>query len=119
MSGMSFVRHIVRRDGVSGVFRGFGTSAIRALPSRVLVLTSFELSKDMMFKYTQGIDMPDTRVSIANGVVGMLSNLFPLSSMCLWMWYVNFCFLSSLCTTFIDFTFCFLKSFLHGKIRDY
>jgi len=34
------------------------------------------VSKDMILKYTEGLDMPEaTRVSIANGVAGMLSNL--------------------------------------------
>ncbi|KAJ6689868.1 hypothetical protein OIU85_006190 [Salix viminalis] len=45
-------------------------------PGRVLSLTALEVSKDMMFKYTEGLDMPEaTRVGIANGVAGMLSNL--------------------------------------------
>eukprot|EP00258_Populus_trichocarpa_P050451 XP_024466470.1 uncharacterized protein LOC18102625 [Populus trichocarpa] len=57
-------------------FSGFGTSAIGAFPDGVLSLTAFEVSKDMILKYTEGLDMPEaTRVSIANGVAGMLSNL--------------------------------------------
>ncbi|KAL3505571.1 hypothetical protein ACH5RR_030953 [Cinchona calisaya] len=75
-SGMSVFKHIIRTDGVSGLFRGFGTSAIGALPGRVLALTSLEVSKHMMFKYTEGLYMPEaTRVGIANAVAGMFSNL--------------------------------------------
>ncbi|KAM0984684.1 hypothetical protein ACFX13_012250 [Malus domestica] len=76
MSGISVFRHILKCDGIPGIFRGFGTSAIGSLPGRVLALTSLEVSKDMMLKYTDGLDMPEaTRVGIANGVAGMSSNL--------------------------------------------
>jgi len=72
-SGLS---HMLRNDGIPGLSRGFGTSAIGAFPDGVLSLTAFEVSKDMILKYTEGLDMPEaTRVSIANGVAGMLSNL--------------------------------------------
>uniref|UniRef100_A0A2K1YUE0 Uncharacterized protein n=1 Tax=Populus trichocarpa TaxID=3694 RepID=A0A2K1YUE0_POPTR len=60
-SGLS---HMLRNDGIP------------AFPDGVLSLTAFEVSKDMILKYTEGLDMPEaTRVSIANGVAGMLSNL--------------------------------------------
>ncbi|KAJ4839139.1 hypothetical protein Tsubulata_040341 [Turnera subulata] len=76
LGGASFFRHIVRNDGVPGLFRGFGTSAIGSLPGRVICLTSLEVSKDMMLRYTEGLDMPEaTRVGVANGVAGMFSNL--------------------------------------------
>ncbi|KAL0397381.1 UNVERIFIED_CONTAM: hypothetical protein Scaly_0186500 [Sesamum calycinum] len=76
MTGLSVFRHIIRRDGIPGIFRGFGTSAIGSLPGRVLALTSLEVSKDMTLKYTEGLNVPDaTRIGIANGVAGMVSNL--------------------------------------------
>ncbi|KAH0767938.1 hypothetical protein KY285_003809 [Solanum tuberosum] len=34
--------HIIRSDGIPGIFRGFGTSAVGSLPSIVLALTSLE-----------------------------------------------------------------------------
>lgn len=76
MTGLSVFRHIIRRDGIPGIFRGFGTSAIGSLPGRVLALTSLEVSKDMTLKYTEGLNVPEaTRIGIANGVAGMVSNL--------------------------------------------
>ncbi|KAG4182780.1 hypothetical protein ERO13_A09G067000v2 [Gossypium hirsutum] len=76
MPGMVVFKDILRNDGIPGVFRGFGTSAIGSLPGRVLALTSLEMSKDMMLKYTQGLNMPETtRIGVANGVAGMFSNL--------------------------------------------
>ncbi|KAK9086236.1 hypothetical protein Syun_028630 [Stephania yunnanensis] len=75
-SGLSTFKHIFRNDGLRGVYRGFGTSAVGDLPGRVLYLTSFEVSKDVMLKYTKGLDMPEaTYIGVANGVAGMVSNL--------------------------------------------
>lgn len=76
MRGTEVFKHILRHDGIPGLFRGFGTSAIGALPGRVLALTSLEASKDMMLKYTEHLQMDEaTRIGMANGVAGMLSNL--------------------------------------------
>ncbi|PON93096.1 Mitochondrial carrier protein [Trema orientale] len=76
MPGFRVFRHILKSDGIPGLYRGFGTSALGSLPGRVLHLTSLEISKDLMMKYTEGLDMPEaTRVGIANGVAGMMSNL--------------------------------------------
>ncbi|GLU05123.1 hypothetical protein SLE2022_222400 [Rubroshorea leprosula] len=76
MRGITVFKHILRNDGIPGIFRGFGTSAIGSLPGRVLSLTSLEMSKELMFKYTEHLDMPEaTRVGLANGVAGMMSNI--------------------------------------------
>ncbi|KAJ6899680.1 hypothetical protein NC652_025971 [Populus alba x Populus x berolinensis] len=50
-SGLS---HMLRNDGIPGLSRGFGTSAMGAFPGEVLSLTAFEVSKDMMLTYTEG-----------------------------------------------------------------
>ncbi|GAB2217904.1 hypothetical protein Droror1_Dr00001118 [Drosera rotundifolia] len=76
MRGTSVFAHILKHDGIPGIFRGFGTSAIGALPGRVLVFTSLEVSKNIMLKYTERFNMAEaTRLGVANGVAGMLSNL--------------------------------------------
>ncbi|XP_051129332.1 uncharacterized protein LOC127250214 isoform X2 [Andrographis paniculata] len=76
MSGLSVFRHIIRSDGIPGIFRGFATSAIGSLPGRVLALTSLEMSKDMMLKYTEDLNMPEaTRIGFANAIAGLSSNL--------------------------------------------
>lgn len=76
MRGFSVFKDIVRNDGFRGVFRGFGTSAVGSLPGRVLALTSLEMSKEMVLKYTEDLKMPGaTRVGLANGVAGMVSNV--------------------------------------------
>lgn len=76
MRGISVFSNILKNDGIPGIFRGFGTSAIGSMPGRVLCLTLLEVSKDMMMKYNEGVEMPEaTRFGIANGVAGMVSNL--------------------------------------------
>ncbi|XP_021752673.1 solute carrier family 25 member 44-like [Chenopodium quinoa] len=76
MRGVSVFAQILKTEGIPGIFRGFGTSAIGSIPGRVLVLSSLEMSKDMSLKYLEGSNMPEaTRLGIANGVAGMLSNL--------------------------------------------
>ncbi|KAL5996557.1 hypothetical protein ACLOJK_026637 [Asimina triloba] len=76
MNGLSVFKSILRNDGIAGIFRGFGTGAIGAMPGRVLALTSLEVSKEMMMKSTEGLDMPEaTRIGVVNGVAGMISNL--------------------------------------------
>ena len=76
MRGLSVFWNILKSDGISGLYRGFGTSAVGSLPGRVLALTSLEVSKDIMLKYTGSLQMPEaTRVGLANGVAGMISNL--------------------------------------------
>ena len=117
MGGISVFRHILKSDGIPGLFRGFGTSAIGSLPGRVLALTSLEVSKDMMFKYTKHLDMPEaTRVGIANGVAGLFSNLVSC------VYYVP---LDVVCRLFLSFdttSFFFLSVLLgclHTKIEKW
>ncbi|KAL2341616.1 hypothetical protein Fmac_009556 [Flemingia macrophylla] len=75
--GTSVFAHILRSDGVAGIFRGFATSAVGSVPGRVLALTSLEVSKDFVLKHTQQrTRIPEaSRVGLANAVAGMVSNL--------------------------------------------
>ncbi|RLM92402.1 hypothetical protein C2845_PM08G12000 [Panicum miliaceum] len=76
MSGFAVFRRILRSDGIPGVFRGFGTSAVGALPGRVLALTSLEVSKEMTFKYSERFDMSEaSKIALANGVGGLVSSI--------------------------------------------
>lgn len=76
MHGFSVFKNLLRSDGIQGLFRGFGTNATGSVPSRVLEFTSFEVSKQLMLKAMDGLDMSEaTHLGIANGVAGMLSNL--------------------------------------------
>ncbi|XP_074581972.1 uncharacterized protein LOC141838410 isoform X1 [Curcuma longa] len=76
MHGFSVFSRILKYDGIAGLYRGFGTSAIGSLPGRVLALTSLEVSKDMMLKYTEEQDISEAaRIALANGAAGLVSNV--------------------------------------------
>ena len=64
MLGISIFEHILKTDGIPGLYQSFGTSAIGSLPVRVLALTSLEISKDMMLKYTEGLDIAKSSLII-------------------------------------------------------
>lgn len=76
MHGFSVFKRILKYDGIPGVYRGFGTSAIGSLPGRMLCLTSLEMSKDMTLKYAQDLDLSEaTRIASSNAVAGLVSNV--------------------------------------------
>ena len=43
MNGLVVCKHIVKADGVSGLFQGFGTLVVGTIPGRGLFLTSLEV----------------------------------------------------------------------------
>ena len=43
MNGLAVCKHTVKADGVSGLFRGFGTLVVGTIPGRGLFLTSLEV----------------------------------------------------------------------------
>ena len=57
MLGISVFEHILKTDGIPGLYRGFGTFAVGSFLGRVLPLTSLEISKDMKLKYIEGLDI--------------------------------------------------------------
>ena len=71
MRGVAVFRNIVRNDGIHGLYRGFGTSAIGSLHGRVLALTSLGMSKDMCRRW--GLARPsvgDHDTVCAQGLLG-------------------------------------------------
>lgn len=76
MSGIQVFKNILRNDGIPGIFRGFGTGAVGALPGRVLALTSLEVSKEIVLKSTEHLDMSEaSRIAMSSAAAGLLSNM--------------------------------------------
>lgn len=76
MNGLAVCKHILKIDGASGLYRGFGTLVVGSIPGRVLFLTSLEVSKDSVRKSTENFKIPEaTRVAMANGAAGLISSL--------------------------------------------
>ncbi|KAF3334510.1 solute carrier family 25 member 44-like protein [Carex littledalei] len=76
VSGFQVFKRILKADGIPGIFRGFGTGAVGALPGRVLALTSLEMAKDAALRYTEKMDLSEaTRITVSNGFAGLASNV--------------------------------------------
>ena len=80
MNGLAVCNHIVKADGVSGLFQGFRTLVVGTIPCRGIFLTSLEVSKSFVLKSTEDFKIPEaTRVAIANGAAGLISSLISKS----------------------------------------
>ncbi|GLJ44257.1 hypothetical protein SUGI_0925050 [Cryptomeria japonica] len=75
-SAISIFRNILKADGVSGLYRGFGTVVTGAVPGRIIFLTTLETTKIGALTITEKLNLPEpTQAAIANGVAGMISSL--------------------------------------------
>jgi len=75
-TAISIFRNILKADGISGLYRGFGTVVIGAVPGRVIFLTTLETTKIGALRITEKLNLSEpTQVAIANGVAGMMSSL--------------------------------------------
>ncbi|KAK1272443.1 Mitochondrial carnitine/acylcarnitine carrier-like protein [Acorus gramineus] len=72
----SLVKGILRRDGIAGLYRGFGTVITGAVPARIIFLTSLETTKIASFKMIEPFQLSEaTEAAIANGLAGMGASL--------------------------------------------
>lgn len=75
-TAISIFRNILKADGISGLYRGFGTVVIGAVPARVIFLTTLETTKIGALTITEKLNLSEaTRVALANGVAGMVSSI--------------------------------------------
>ncbi|KAF5735606.1 Mitochondrial substrate carrier family protein [Tripterygium wilfordii] len=72
----SVIRGILRTDGISGLYRGFGTVITGVIPARTIFLTTLETTKVAAFKVVEPFKLSDTtEAAIANGIAGMVASL--------------------------------------------
>lgn len=50
---VNLMKEIVRRDGMAGLYRGFGTNLMRTVPACMLTFTSYELAKRYAQKHAR------------------------------------------------------------------
>lgn len=76
LSGFAVVRSLLTQDGVPGLYRGFGTVIVGAIPSRIVFLTGLETTKAAALKLTENLDVSaPTQAAMANGIAGLFSSL--------------------------------------------
>eukprot|EP00240_Pyramimonas_obovata_P014578 CAMPEP_0118927730 /NCGR_PEP_ID=MMETSP1169-20130426/5145_1 /TAXON_ID=36882 /ORGANISM="Pyramimonas obovata, Strain CCMP722" /LENGTH=190 /DNA_ID=CAMNT_0006869559 /DNA_START=190 /DNA_END=758 /DNA_ORIENTATION=- len=69
-------RTVVAESGIRGLYRGFGTVALGALPTRVIYLGSLEVAKLQVHKHSAGLHLtPTTQASLDNFMGGALASL--------------------------------------------
>lgn len=75
-TAISIFKNIIKADGIPGLYRGFGTVVIGAVPGRIIFLTTLETTKIGALRITENLNLPEpTQAAIANGVAGMISSL--------------------------------------------
>ena len=75
-SGLAIFRHIVRSEGVMGLYRGFGVVISGAIPSRIVFMTTLETTKASTLKLTEKLNVSEaTAAALANGLGGLCSSL--------------------------------------------
>ncbi|KAL6994125.1 hypothetical protein U1Q18_012231 [Sarracenia purpurea var. burkii] len=75
-NAFSIIRSILRTDGIPGLYRGFGTVIIGAIPTRIIFLTALETTKVAAFRLVEPFKLSEpTQAAIANGIAGMAASL--------------------------------------------
>lgn len=75
-NAFSIIRGILRTDGITGLYRGFGTVITGAIPARIIFLTGLETTKVAAFKLVEPFKLSEpTQAALANGIAGMAASL--------------------------------------------
>ncbi|KAH9569098.1 hypothetical protein CY35_03G114300 [Sphagnum magellanicum] len=75
-TALSIFKHVLRSDGIPGLYRGFGLIITGTIPSRMVFMTTLETTKAATLKLTEKLDVPETSAAaIANGLAGLVSSM--------------------------------------------
>jgi solute carrier family 25 protein 44 len=75
-TAFSLFKSIIKNDGIRGLYRGFGTTAVGSIPGRAMFLATLEISKESTNKLMSDMNIPDaTKTALANAVGGLVSSL--------------------------------------------
>lgn len=75
-NAFSIIRSILRTDGITGLYRGFGTVITGAIPTRIIFLTALETTKVAAFRLLEPFKLSEpAQAALANGIAGMAASL--------------------------------------------
>ncbi|KAK9105159.1 hypothetical protein Scep_022003 [Stephania cephalantha] len=75
-NAFSVIKGLLKMEGVTGLYRGFGTVITGAIPARIIFLSSLEATKVVTFRGVKSFNLSEpTQAAIANGVAGMLASI--------------------------------------------
>lgn len=112
----SVIKGLLKREGILGFYKGFGTVVTGTIPARILFSLALERTKVIIFKMVEPLRLSDpTEAAIANGLGGMMAStcsqvfFVPMDVVCCRYFYMvlfpaKFLFYVSLrCFTIFDF----------------
>eukprot|EP00249_Psilotum_nudum_P019060 c27081_g1_i1 orf=1005-2006(+) len=68
--------NILRREGVSGLYRGFGTSLLGTIPARALYMSALEITKSNVGVIAMQIGIPEPgAAAVANAAAGLSASV--------------------------------------------
>lgn len=75
-NAFSAFRNILKVDGIPGLYRGFGTVILGAVPGRIIFLTSLETTKVAALKLIEPLKLSEpVQAAISNGLGGMAASI--------------------------------------------
>ncbi|PKA64934.1 putative mitochondrial adenine nucleotide transporter BTL1 [Apostasia shenzhenica] len=75
-NAVAVFKNIVKVDGISGLYRGFGTVITGAIPARIIFLTSLETTKVAAMKMVEPFKLSEpVQAALANGLGGMAASI--------------------------------------------
>uniref|UniRef100_A0A7C9DLC0 Mitochondrial carrier protein n=1 Tax=Opuntia streptacantha TaxID=393608 RepID=A0A7C9DLC0_OPUST len=75
-NAFEIIRGLLRTDGISGLYRGFGTVITGTIPARIIFLTALETTKVAAFRMLEPLKLSEpSQAAIANGIAGMMGSL--------------------------------------------
>ncbi|XP_041989371.1 solute carrier family 25 member 44-like isoform X1 [Salvia splendens] len=74
-NALSVIKGLLKTDGIPGLYKGFGTVVIGAIPTRIIFLTALETTKLTALKMLVPFKLSEpTQAAVANGVAGLMAS---------------------------------------------
>lgn len=74
-NAFSIIKGLMKREGIPGFYKGFGTIITGSIPARMLFAFALERSKVFAFEMVEPLRLSEpTKAAIANGVAGMMAS---------------------------------------------
>ncbi|KAL8475881.1 hypothetical protein ACS0TY_028512 [Phlomoides rotata] len=74
-NAFSVIKGLMKREGIPGFYKGFGTVITGTIPARIIFSFALEKTKVVAYKMVEPLSLSDlTKAAIANGVGGMMGS---------------------------------------------
>ncbi|KAL8471809.1 hypothetical protein ACS0TY_029151 [Phlomoides rotata] len=74
-NAFSVIKGLMKREGIPGFYKGFGTVITGTIPARIIFSFALEKTKVVAYKMVEPLSLSDlTKAAIANGIGGMMGS---------------------------------------------